>query len=114
MGMIPSVIAGCPGMLGAGHDASVTVWLSSRGAAGGRRFRLLVVLMEAEERVAAPWGGPIGAFGCAGRLSVTEAQSGGQLRLQLGKPGKIGLAIVTWLFTTFLSLLVMSPGMRWK
>jgi len=62
MGMIPSVIVGCVGMLGAEHDASVTVRLSSRGAAGGWRFRLLVVLTEAKDRDAAPWRRPIGAF----------------------------------------------------
>ena len=75
-----------------------------------RRFRLLVVLMEAKKRVAAPWGRPIGAFGCAGRLSVTEAQSGGQSRIQLGKPGKVGLATVKRFVATLLSLLVVSPG----
>src|SRR6516162_10790293 len=66
--------------------------------------------MEAKKRVAAPWGRPIGAFGCAGRLSVTEAQSGGQSRLQLGKPGKVGLATVKRFVTTLLALLVGSPG----
>jgi hypothetical protein len=40
-----------------------------------RRFRLLVVLMEAKKRVAARWGRPIGDFGCPGRLSVTEAKA---------------------------------------
>ena len=66
--------------------------------------------MEAKKRVAAPWGRPIGAFGCAGRLSVTEAQSGGQSRLQLGKPGKVGLATVKRFVATLLSLLVVSPA----
>ena len=66
--------------------------------------------MEAKKRVAAPWGRPIGAFGCAGRLSATEAQSGGQSHLQLGKPGTVGLAIVKRFVATLLSLLVVSPG----
>ena len=97
-------------MLRTEHDATVTVRLRLRVAGSGWRFRLLVVLMEAKERVAAPWGRPIDAFGCAGRLSVTEAQSGGQSRLQLGKAGEVDLETVKRLVAALLSLLVMSPG----
>lgn len=67
--------------------------------------------MKAKERVAAPWGRPIGALGRAGRLSVTEAKSGGQSHLQRGNPGNVGLATVKRLVATLLSLLVVSPGL---
>ena len=41
---------------------------------------------------------------------MTEAQSGGQSRLQFGNPGNLGLETVTRLVATLLSLLVISPG----
>jgi|GEM_PF-5435162 len=66
--------------------------------------------MKAKERVPAPWDRSIGALGRAGGLSVTEAQSGGQSRLQLGNLRNLGLETVQRLVATLLSLLVISPG----